>query len=89
MDSFFKHHGVIHSRFLPFNRSIKLIGEDLHSGWFAIATPVVGQMCHVKEVGYWFCFPVKHLIAVKNSEWIIFIYTETLTGLFKDFFKNV
>lgn len=41
---------------------------NLRSGWFAITTPVVGQMCHVKEVGYWFCFPVKHLVAVWREE---------------------
>lgn len=40
---------------------------DLHSGWFTVTTPVVGQMCHIKEVGYWFCFPVKHLVAVKDG----------------------
>lgn len=44
-----------------------MIGGDLHSGWFAITTPVVGQVCHIKEVGYWFCFPVEHLIAVKEE----------------------
>lgn len=40
---------------------------DLHSGWLAITTPVVGQMCHIKEVRYWFCFPVKHLVAVMGD----------------------
>ena len=39
----------------------------LHSGWFAITTPVVGQMCHIKEVRYWFCFPVEHLMAVRGN----------------------
>lgn len=24
-------------------------------------------MCHIKEVGYWFCFPVKHLVAVRGN----------------------
>lgn len=42
---------------------------NLRSGCFTITTPVVGQMCHVKEVGYWLCFPVKHLVAVRGNRW--------------------
>lgn len=59
-----------------------MIGVHLHSGWFAVTTPVVGQMCHIKEVGYWFCFPVEHLIAERDSGEIMFIHTETFHRTF-------
>lgn len=44
-----------------------MLGVNLQPGWLAVTTPVVGQVCHVKQVGYWFCFPVKHLVAVRDS----------------------
>lgn len=55
---------------------------DLLSGWFAITTPVVRQVCHVKKVGYWFCFPVKHLVAVwRNGEVTTREYDASITLL--------
>ena len=35
---------------------------DLRSDCLAIATPVVGKMSHIQEVGYRLGFPVKHLV---------------------------
>lgn len=46
---------------------MRTITIHLQSGWFAVTTPVVGQMCHIKEVRHWFCFPVKHLVAVRSN----------------------
>lgn len=40
---------------------------NLHSGRFTVTAPVVGQMCHVKEVRYWFGFSVEHLVAVSGQ----------------------
>lgn len=53
----------------------------LQSGWFAITTPVVGQMCHIKEVRYWFCFPVKHLMAVRGNRQTKRCLRQALVGL--------
>lgn len=64
-----------------------MIGVHLHSGWFAVTAPVVGQMCHVKEVGYWFCFPVEHLVAERGSGGITFTHTETFHRTFEVLFS--